>query len=147
MTHERRSPLITPAYHAPPEVVEEIPNIDHRFGDGRAEILGIAVFDESGSKLTSLQPNSTIVVRISVRAKANLDRPIVGFMFRNHLGVDFAGTNTAREGYHLPPLLTGEICTVDFYIDLPAPLRFALFLFARHRRRNAGALLDLRLDR
>ena len=47
----------------------------------------------------SLQPNSTIVVRISVRAKANLDRPIVGFMFRNHLGVDFAGTNTAREGY------------------------------------------------
>ncbi len=40
-------------------------------------------------------------------------------MFRNHLGVDFAGTNTAREGHPLPPLLAGEICTVDFYIDLP----------------------------
>ena len=39
-----------------------------------------------------------------------MDRPLVGFMFRNHLGVDFGGTNTAREGYELPPLLIGEIC-------------------------------------
>ena len=32
---------------APPEIVEEIPNIDYRFGDARAEILGIGVFDTS----------------------------------------------------------------------------------------------------
>lgn len=104
---------------APVELVEEIPNIDHRFGDGRAEILGIAVYSEAGRKLGSLSPRTTIVVRISVRAKKNLDRPIVGFMFRNNLGVDFAGTNTAREGYALPPLPEGEACTVDFYIELP----------------------------
>jgi lipopolysaccharide transport system ATP-binding protein len=110
----------SPAYQAPPEVVTEIPNIDHRFGDGRAELLGIAIFDDTGNKLRSLGPNSTVVVRISARAKANLDRPIVGFMFRNHLGVDFAGTNTEREGYSLPPLPAGEVCTVDFYIELPA---------------------------
>jgi lipopolysaccharide transport system ATP-binding protein len=103
----------------PAEIVEEIPNIDHRFGDGRAEIVGITVCDESGRKRHSLEPNSTIVVRISVRAKSNLDRPIVGFMFRNHLGVDFAGTNTAREGHTLSPLVAGEICTVDFYLELP----------------------------
>jgi len=108
------------AYHPPPEVVREIPNIDHRFGDRRAEILGIAVFDESGARLPSLEPDSTIVVRISARAKANLDRPIIGFMFRNHLGVDFAGTNTEREGYSLPAIPGGEICTVDFHIQLPA---------------------------
>jgi lipopolysaccharide transport system ATP-binding protein len=104
---------------APPELVEEIPNVDHRFGDGRAEILGICVYDSSGRKLQSMEPSSTIVVRVSARAKANLDRPIVGFMFRNHLGVDFAGTNTARERYELPSLMTGEVCTVDFYIELP----------------------------
>lgn len=107
-------------YTPPPEIVEDIPNIDHRFGDARAEILGIAVFEESGRKITALDPNSTIAVRISVRAKANLDRPIVGFMFRNNLGVDFAGTNTEREGYSLPPLPAGEVCTVDFHIELPA---------------------------
>ena len=36
-----------PAVRAP-EVVETIPNVDHRYGDGRAEILGIAVMDEQG---------------------------------------------------------------------------------------------------
>jgi lipopolysaccharide transport system ATP-binding protein len=114
---------------APLEVIETIPNIDHRFGDGRAEVLGIGAFTLDGLTLSSLQPSSTMVVRISVRAKANLDRPIVGFMFRNHLGVDFAGTNTAREGYDLQPLMMGSVCTVDFYLDLPA-LYASLFSFS-----------------
>lgn len=106
--------------HAPPaEIIERIPNIDHRFGDGRAEVIGIAVCDESGRDLAMLDSTATAVVRISVRAKANLDRPIVGFMLRNHLGVDFAGTNTARERHPMPPLPAGEVATVDFYIDLP----------------------------
>ncbi len=108
-----------PTGQPPPEVIQEIPNIDHRFGDGRAEILGIGVFHPSGHKLLTLQPGTTVVVRISVRAKKNIERPIVGFMFRNNLGVDFAGTNTAREGHTLPPLPAGECCTVDFHIELP----------------------------
>ena len=107
-------------HHAPNEIEDHIPNIDHRFGDGRAEILGIATYDATGAKIHSLQPNTTIIVRISFRTKANLDHPIVGFMFRNHLGVDFAGTNTAREGHQLPPMASGDLCTVDFHLDLPA---------------------------
>ncbi len=113
----------------PPEVVREIPNIDHRFGDRRAEILGIAIYDDRSTTAGSLRPNSTITVRISIQAKANLDRPIVGFMFRNNLGVDFAGTNTAREGSHLPPMAAGEICTVDFHIELP-DLYASMFSFS-----------------
>ncbi len=113
----------------PPEIVDSIPNIDHRFGDGRADILGIAAFSPEGARLSSLQPSSTMVVRISVRAKTNIDHPIVGFMFRNHLGVDFAGTNTARERHDLPPMMMGETCTVDFYIDLPA-IYASLFSFS-----------------
>jgi len=111
------------------EVVEGIPNIDHRFGDGRAEVIGIAVFDIDGKRVSSLRNDSTIIVRISVKAKANLERPIVGFMFRNHLGVDFAGTNTAREGHDLAPLPMGEVCTVDFYVDMPA-MYASLFSFS-----------------
>jgi ABC-type polysaccharide/polyol phosphate transport system ATPase subunit len=104
----------------PEEVIIGIPNIDHRFGDGKAEILGIAVVTQDGTRATSLEPEATVVVRISVKAKANLDSPIVGFMFRNHLGVDFAGTNTTRERADLPPMMIGDVCTVDFYLDLPA---------------------------
>jgi homopolymeric O-antigen transport system ATP-binding protein len=108
------------SYRPPDEIADSIPHIDHRFGDGRAEILGIAIHDSAGGKTGSLQPNTTVIVRISFRAKANLDDPIAGFMFRNHLGVDFAGTNTAREGHKLPPMAIGELCTVDFHLELPA---------------------------
>ena len=60
-----------------------------------------------------------IIVRISVRANEDVAQPIVGFMMRNHLGVDFSGTNTAREGYELPAMSPGDIYTVDFHLDLP----------------------------
>ncbi|MCS7316211.1 MAG: ABC transporter ATP-binding protein [Bryobacterales bacterium] len=102
-----------------PEIVDRIPNIDHRYGDGRAEVLGIAVLDEYGRPLQLLEPNSHIVVRISVRAREEIAMPIVGFMLRNHLGMDFSGTNTAREGVELPPMMPGDIYTVDFHLELP----------------------------
>ena len=102
-----------------PEIVEGIPNIDHRHGDGRAEVIGIAVLDEQGQPLAMLEPACRILVRISVRAKQDVAMPIVGFMLRNQLGMDFSGTNTARAGYELPPMQTGDIVTVDFYMDLP----------------------------
>ena len=102
-----------------PEIVDTIPNIDHRFGDGRAEIMGIAVLDEQGRNLPILEPSSRIVVRISVRASAAVALPIVGFMLRNQLGMDFSGTNTAREGYELVALQAGDVTTVDFYLELP----------------------------
>ena len=103
----------------PPEVVTSIPNVDHRHGDGTAEVLGIAVHDTEGRALHLLEPESRIVVRISVRAKDHIARPNVGYMMRNHLGVDFAGTNTTRDGFELPPMRPGDIYTVDFYVDLP----------------------------
>lgn len=103
----------------PAEVIDTIPNIDHRYGDGRAEVIGITVVDEHGAPLALMQPNSKAVVRISVRANEHLAMPIVGFMMRNHLGIDFAGSNTSREEYELAPMRRGDIYTVDFYLEMP----------------------------
>jgi hypothetical protein len=100
-------------------VVETIPNIDHRFGDSRAEIIGIAVLDLAGHPIHLLEPLTAIVVRISIRASEDITLPIVGFIMRNHMGLDFAGTNTAREGFELPPMAAGDIFTVDFHLQLP----------------------------
>ncbi len=101
------------------EIIDTIPNVDHRHGDGRAEVIGISVTDPFGKPLAMLDPQSQMVVRISARAKEEIDMPIVGFMMRNHLGMDFAGTNSAREGHELPPMAAGEIVTVDFHVELP----------------------------
>jgi ABC-type polysaccharide/polyol phosphate transport system ATPase subunit len=109
-----------PAVTAPPEeIVEGIPNIDHRYGDGRAEVIGIAVCDADGNRLKMISPDSQIVVRVSVRAKEDLNRPIVGVTFRDQRGLDLAGSNTDSEGCTLQSLLAGEVCTVDFHLDIP----------------------------
>ena len=102
-----------------PEVVTQIPNIDHRHGDGRAEIIGIAVLDPHGRPLPVLEPNARCIVRISARARAAIGQPNIGFMLRNHLGLDFAGTNTLRENIELDAMAPGDTVTVDFHLDLP----------------------------
>jgi ABC-type polysaccharide/polyol phosphate transport system ATPase subunit len=102
-----------------PQLVEGVPNIDHRSGDGGAEVIGIAVLDPSGRPLRLIEPGSRIIVRISARARRDLRRPVIGFLLRNHLGIDFAGTNSARERLELPPLAAGDVQTVDFHLELP----------------------------
>jgi ABC-type polysaccharide/polyol phosphate transport system ATPase subunit len=120
LTHKTLPPAqLTGGPLRAPEIIDQIPNIDHRHGDGRAEVIGIAVTDLHGVPLALLEPLSTIVVRISVRAKDAVQEPIIGFMLRNHLGIDFCGANTAREGVKVPPMLPGDIYTVDFHMDMP----------------------------
>ncbi len=100
-------------------VVPAVPNADHRFGTRRAEIAGIAVLDRLGRPAAALAPSETAIIRVTARAREYIARPNIGFMMRNHLGIDFAGTNTAREGHVLDPLQAGETRTVDFHVDVP----------------------------
>ena len=128
----------------PTAVVETIPNIDHRRGNGQAEVLGIAVLNEHGQPIHLLEPGSRIVVRISVRARAELPRPIVGFMLRNQLGIDFSGTNTAREDCELAPMRPGSTMTVDFTSDLPElyPASFSFSPFISEGTLHDAAVCD-----
>ena len=103
----------------PPEIVDSIPNIDHRHGNEAVEIIGAAALDSSGRRIETMCPHEKMVFRISVRAKQRVSSPNVGFMMRNHLGVDFAGTNTAREGMAMNAMRPGEIRTVDFHLEVP----------------------------
>ena len=99
--------------------VASIPNVDHRYGDGRAEILGIAILNEYAEPVHLMMPQSRILIRISFRANGDLLRPAVGFMLRNHLGLDFTGTDTDREGHSMLPMRKGDVSTVDFFLDIP----------------------------
>ena len=101
------------------EFVSTIPNIDFRYGSRRAEIVGIAILNSRGQRIEETPPGEPIVVRITVKANDAIERPIVGFMMRNHLGVDFAGINTAGEDVNLPSMRPQEIRTVDFLVQLP----------------------------
>jgi ABC-type polysaccharide/polyol phosphate transport system ATPase subunit len=94
--------------------VDQIPNVDHRHGDGAATILGIAVTNEFNEPLHLMTPDSRITIRITLRANQPLARPEAGFMLRNHLGLDFSQTSHA-----LPPMAAGETLTIAFELEIP----------------------------
>jgi len=96
------------------EPVNTIPNIDHRHGDGRARIQGIAILNEYAEPIHLMLPESRLLVRLTIHAEPAVARPIAGFILRNHLGFDFAEASSA-----IPALAAGELRTVDFLVELP----------------------------
>ena len=119
------APSAEPSSPQPPQgasanrLIRSIPNVDQRHGDGRAEFLGVAVLNEYEEPLHLMMPDSKILVRLSLQASKPLARPDVGFVLRNHLGLDFAEVCAAGEGRPLPRLRPGEIVTVDFLVEIP----------------------------
>jgi lipopolysaccharide transport system ATP-binding protein len=114
-----RAPCPPAAVAAAAPVADSIPNVDHRNGDNRAEILGIAILNEYGEPVHLMMPHSRITIRITFRAIEDLGHPVAGFMLRNHLGLDFTDTDTEREGHSLAGMRRGETCTIDFALDIP----------------------------
>jgi ABC-type polysaccharide/polyol phosphate transport system ATPase subunit len=136
------SAMTNPVHESNPEPVaisESIPNIDRRHGSGAAEILGVAVLNEFGETLHLMTPNSTITVRITLCAVRSLAAPGVGFMLRNHLGLDFAETSTT-----VTSLKAGEKITVDFRLEIPElyPGSFSFSPWVADPNKDAGETCD-----
>jgi lipopolysaccharide transport system ATP-binding protein len=100
-------------------VARRIPNIDHRFGNGEAALLGVALLDESGCPVSEVFGGQTAVIRISAQCKQDVDRPIIGYTIRDRLGVEMSGCNTSYAGQPLPPARKGQIITSDFRVKFP----------------------------
>lgn len=117
-----------------------IPNIDGRHGDGRAQILGIAILNEYEEPIHLMMPGARTIIRVSIKANEYILRPVAGFLMRNHLGCDFAGANTSDEGRNLKAMRAGEICTVDFELDLPEfyPSAFSFSPWIAEREEGRG---------
>ncbi|MBZ5575256.1 MAG: ABC transporter ATP-binding protein [Acidobacteriia bacterium] len=111
---------------APPEVIIGLPAGVQRYGDRRAEVLGVAVTDSDGRSMDTVRTPAEIVVRVSLQAKQPIEWPIVGLLLHTEQGIDLSGTNTARLNIPVAPLAPGEIRTFDFHLKLPelAPDRY-----------------------
>jgi len=100
-------------------VVRTLPNVDHRWGNRHAEIIGIQILDARGIPCEAEEHGGPIVVRVSAAFHEDVAQPIVGIMIRNRLGEDICGINTSAEGVELPPARAGQCFTVDFNLKLP----------------------------
>jgi ABC-type polysaccharide/polyol phosphate transport system ATPase subunit len=121
-----------------------IPNVDHRHGDGRAQILGIALLSEFGDPLHLMAADHRTLVRISLRAHSTLEKPDVGFVMRNHLGIEFAGASTTSEHHPLSRVKSGETVTVDFLLEIPElyPGAFSFSPFVKDGSRADSQIID-----
>ncbi|MBI4517924.1 MAG: ABC transporter ATP-binding protein [Deltaproteobacteria bacterium] len=93
----------------------EIPHIDHRYGSGEGEVLGIALDTDGG-----VQPGSYCRVRITARAVQPIAQPILGFTMRNRFGEIVTATNSLYQGIAVPALQPGDRLTVSFEFNWPA---------------------------
>ncbi len=102
-----------------PKFIEHVPNVDHRYGNGRALVLGIGVYGKEGDPVSGAAQGDRLCIRISVECRESIEHPNIGFMLRNRLGEDVTGTNVVFEGLRLPPAQAGGRLSVDFVMDLP----------------------------
>jgi lipopolysaccharide transport system ATP-binding protein len=102
-----------------PEFLTTVFNVDHRYGNSKAMVQGIGVFGKEGYTALSVEQGNRICIRISVEFRQAVALPNIGFMIRNRLGQDIAGTNLLYEGVSLPAACAGDRLSVDFIMDLP----------------------------
>jgi len=102
-----------------PDFIEHIVNVDHRYGNGKARVLGIGIFGSQGLPVSEVEQGDRFCIRISVEYLSDVAKPNVGFVLRNRLGQDVTGTNVMNEGMLLPPGRAGERISVDFVMELP----------------------------
>jgi len=100
-------------------VARFIPNIDHRFGNGEAVLLGIELLDASGRAASEFTGGQTVIIRISAQVKDDIEQPIVGYTIRDRLGVQVSSSNTSYVGQPLPPARKDQIITSDFRVKFP----------------------------
>ncbi len=101
------------------EPVRSIPNIDHRFGNGDARIIGVELLDEKGRPTREVWSGRSAVVRISAEFLREVARPILGYTLRDRLGIEISACNTNYAGAGLPPAHKGQIYTSDFELLMP----------------------------
>jgi hypothetical protein len=102
-----------------PKFVAQVPNIDHRYGNGKARVRGIGIYGKEGDPVRGVAQGDRICVRISVEFQEDVAQPNVGFSLRNRLGEDVTATSIMYEGMRLSPFRAGDRLTVDFVMDLP----------------------------
>jgi ABC-type polysaccharide/polyol phosphate transport system ATPase subunit len=100
-------------------VVYGFKNLDRRWGNHKAEILGVCLMDSKGNECDAVYHGDLVTVRVSVKFLDAIEQPLFGFFLKNRLGEDICGTNTSEQNIFIPPASISQIYTLDFTFQLP----------------------------
>lgn len=84
------------------------------YGDGRAEIYDLGLFDERGSITNLLLKGEMFTIKECIRFHADIQAPIFTYTIKDKKGSDLTGTNTMFEGTDIKPVKRGDRYEVEF---------------------------------
>lgn len=84
------------------------------YGDGRAEIFDLGLFDARGNLTNLLLKGEMFTIRERIRFHAPLKCPIFTYTIKDKKGTDLSGTNTMYEGADVKPVQKGDVYDVSF---------------------------------
>ena len=84
------------------------------YGDGRAEIYDLGLFDSRGNLTNLLMKGENFTIREKIRFHARIQSPIFTYTIKDKKGTDLSGTNTMFEGTDIRPVGPGDEYEVSF---------------------------------
>ena len=84
------------------------------YGDGRAEIYDLGLFDSRGNLTNLLLKGEMFTIKECIRFHADIESPIFTYTIKDKKGTDLTGTNTMYEGTDIQPVKDGDEYQVEF---------------------------------
>lgn len=84
------------------------------YGDGRAEIYDLGLFDQRGNLTNLLLKGEEFTIKEKIRFSAPIQSPIFTYTIKDKKGTDLTGTNTMFEGTDIKPVKAGDEYEVSF---------------------------------
>lgn len=84
------------------------------YGNGRAEIYDLGLFDERGNLTNLLLKGEYFTIREKIRFYDTIQAPIFTYTIKDKKGADLSGTNTMFEGADIKPVKAGDEYEVSF---------------------------------
>ncbi|MDO4267653.1 MAG: ABC transporter ATP-binding protein [Eubacteriales bacterium] len=84
------------------------------YGNGKAEIYDLGLFDERGNLTNLLLKGEYFEIREKIRFAEPVQAPIFTYTIKDKKGADLTGTNTMYEGTQIKPVKRGDEYEVTF---------------------------------
>ena len=84
------------------------------YGNGKAEIYDLGMFDERGNLTNLLLKGEYFTIKEKIRFHDTIQAPIFTYTIKDKKGADLTGTNTMFEGAEIRPVKNGDEYEVNF---------------------------------
>ena len=84
------------------------------YGDGRAEIVDLGLFDERGNITNLLLKGEMFTIKERIHFNTEIQSPIFTYTIKDKKGTELTGTNTMFEGAEIQSVKRGDEYVVEF---------------------------------